>query len=666
YGSGSCNMGVDDVTITEPPACAAPSALAATPTTSGASFSWTENGTATVWNVEYGTPGFTPGTGAEVGAETATTNNPVSSTTTLSANTNYQFYVQADCGGAQSVWSGPFNFYTGYCIPTITNSGDEISSFSTTGGFTNITNPSSGTNAYYDYTGQVVSAAESGTINFSASYVGGSAGWSIWVDWNNDLIFDNVTERVYNAATTASSATGSFSVPAATPNGNYRMRLRAAWNLTSPPSCGNTSYGQTEDYTLSVIAAPTCLPPSAPTVANVSLDGFDVNWTAGGSESMWNIEYGAVGFTPGVDGIPVGGIMSLPYTVSNTLSSNTNYEYYVQADCGGGDLSLWVGPIAFTTPPACGDAFTDPAGASAPYADSEYYEVTIYPTTPGEFVQVTFTAFDTEEGYDGLMIYDGPSTASPVISAGGVSYDPVTCPSDAWSGTNNPGIITSSDVSGALTFVFQSDAPFLGSNAYPGWEATIACVAPCAGTPAIATISTDASVCNGVDFTITSTGAEVAVGITYEWEVSTDGGFTFASAGTTATAELTTNQAVESVYHLVTTCTVSGLSSTSNDVTVTMNAPLDCYCVPTMTYGCAEGDIIARVILNTLDNDSGTGCPSDPNPGDSSSDPDVQGDGYSDYTSDPLLTTTLQAGASYNCTVYAGEWGENYAAWVDL
>src|SRR5690606_13697336 len=43
----------------------------------------------------------------------------------------------------------------------------------------------------------------------------------------------------------------------------------------------------------------------------------------------------------------------------------------------------------------------------------------------------------------------------------------------------------------------------------------------------------------------------------------------------------------------------------------------------------------------------------------------AQGPGYSDYTGNPLLTTTLQAGSSYNCTVYAGEWSEGYAAWID-
>jgi hypothetical protein len=71
-----------------------------------------------------------------------------------------------------------------------------------------------------------------------------------------------------------------------------------------------------------------------------------------------------------------------------------------------------------------------------------------------------------------------------------------------------------------------------------------------------------------------------------------------------------------------------------------------------MTYGCTDGDVIARVILNTLDNNSGTGCPSGTL-------------GYSNYTTNAALTTTLQPSTSYNCIVYAGQYAANYAAWID-
>lgn len=91
-----------------PPSCLAPNALAANSiTNSSAVLGWNENGSATVWNIQYGVTGFALGSGNIVSGVTNTY-----SLTGLSSNTQYQYYVQADCGGTQSTWSGPFSFRT--------------------------------------------------------------------------------------------------------------------------------------------------------------------------------------------------------------------------------------------------------------------------------------------------------------------------------------------------------------------------------------------------------------------------------------------------------------------------------------------------------------------------------------------------------------------------
>ncbi|GGG43005.1 T9SS-dependent choice-of-anchor J family protein [Bizionia arctica] len=67
---------------------------------------WTENGTATAWDVEYGITGFTP-TGTPTLDDVS---NPYSVTNLLAATT-YDFYVRADCGMNNtdvSVYNGPF------------------------------------------------------------------------------------------------------------------------------------------------------------------------------------------------------------------------------------------------------------------------------------------------------------------------------------------------------------------------------------------------------------------------------------------------------------------------------------------------------------------------------------------------------------------------------
>jgi hypothetical protein len=81
--------------------------------------SWTENGTATTWNIEYGAPGFTPGTGTELGSVAVTTNP--GTITGLAANTQYDFYIQADCGIDQSSWVGPTTATTLPTCPPVIN-----------------------------------------------------------------------------------------------------------------------------------------------------------------------------------------------------------------------------------------------------------------------------------------------------------------------------------------------------------------------------------------------------------------------------------------------------------------------------------------------------------------------------------------------------------------
>src|SRR5690606_23127867 len=70
----------------------------------------------------------------------------------------------------------------------------------------------------------------------------------------------------------------------------------------------------------------------------------DVSWLNGASN--WNVEYGPAGFTQGTGTVVPAGVN--PFTLG-PLSPQTDYDVYVQADCGGGDMSVWVGPASFTT-----------------------------------------------------------------------------------------------------------------------------------------------------------------------------------------------------------------------------------------------------------------------------------------------------------------------------
>ena len=71
--------------------------------------SWNANGSETSWIIEYGAPGFVPGTGDEIG--TLTVSDTVGIVTGLDGNTDYDFYVSADCGTTPGDW-GAISFTT--------------------------------------------------------------------------------------------------------------------------------------------------------------------------------------------------------------------------------------------------------------------------------------------------------------------------------------------------------------------------------------------------------------------------------------------------------------------------------------------------------------------------------------------------------------------------
>ncbi|MDD3860531.1 MAG: choice-of-anchor J domain-containing protein [Bacteroidales bacterium] len=105
-------------TMLDPTACNDPSDIIISDISiNGATVSWTENGIGTEWTVVYGPTGFDPATeGDQVTADATTI-----ALTELDADTEYDVYVQAVCGGLTSGWAGPVAFTTLFdCGPAIT------------------------------------------------------------------------------------------------------------------------------------------------------------------------------------------------------------------------------------------------------------------------------------------------------------------------------------------------------------------------------------------------------------------------------------------------------------------------------------------------------------------------------------------------------------------
>ncbi|MFM1745905.1 MAG: hypothetical protein RLZZ630_1842, partial [Bacteroidota bacterium] len=106
----------------------------------------------------------------------------------------------------------------------------------------------------------------------------------------------------------------------------------------------------------------------------------------------------------------------------------------------------------------CSGNFYDSGGSGANYGNSQNFTQTFCSTTPGSPIQINFSAFNIENNYDFLTIYNGSSTTAPLIGN--------------YTGTNSPGTVVAS--SGCITLRFTSDITINAA----GWTAIISCLAP--------------------------------------------------------------------------------------------------------------------------------------------------------------------------------------------
>ncbi|RYY45361.1 MAG: T9SS type A sorting domain-containing protein [Chitinophagaceae bacterium] len=334
------------LTVMAPPACLPPTALMAENVTFvSAELSWESEGN--LFDIEYGEAPLTSGSGTIV---SGVTNQYVLGG--LNEETNYQYYVRQDCGtSGESLWAGPYSFYTGYCTVSTTYTGDYTSSFSTSGAVSNVSytataNPSG---SYTNQSANIIEQAQGLSFNFATAYVGGGQTVNIWVDWDKDMIFDNATgstEKIYSQYVTGATQNGTIMIPVDVPVGEYRLRIRSQWGGgANPAPCGEVSYGTTIDYTLNVLSAPSCLPPTALTVGNITFESAELSWESEGT--LFDIEYGEAPLVQG-EGTLVSGVTN-QYTLGG-LNEETNYQYYVRTDCGATDgVSYWSGPYSFYT-----------------------------------------------------------------------------------------------------------------------------------------------------------------------------------------------------------------------------------------------------------------------------------------------------------------------------
>ncbi|WP_281233215.1 GEVED domain-containing protein [Flavobacterium gelatinilyticum] len=148
-----------------------------------------------------------------------------------------------------------------YCESYFVNGCENLSiiSVATTGAAVNLNNTSTCSGqGYSDFTDKVLTANINTDITFNVHFTGSLVGFtflSVWIDWNQDMIFDD-NEMVYVSQSEEVGGALQFttSVPPNALLGSTRMRFKAVSGWVGSGACGFNSQGETEDYTINVEA----------------------------------------------------------------------------------------------------------------------------------------------------------------------------------------------------------------------------------------------------------------------------------------------------------------------------------------------------------------------------------------------------------------------------
>ena len=219
--------------------------------------------------------------------------------------------------------------------------------------------------------------------------------------------------------------------------------------------CGTVAAGWAASWTSSTTAL-SCGYPTSISTTNITPFSAKFNWAAATGATSYEVRY-RHSLSSTWTTVPVTGTS---YTLTG-LKASAGYYWQVRTKCAGPTYSTWAGSgfetaeVTSTTSTLCSGTLRDSGGDIANYRNAEDYTYTIAPTGATS-VTVTFSAFNLEANYDYLRIYNGPTTASPLIGT--------------YTGTTSPGTKTAS--SGKMTFRFTSD----GATVRSGYTATWSCV----------------------------------------------------------------------------------------------------------------------------------------------------------------------------------------------
>jgi hypothetical protein len=382
-----------------PSSCPTPRNLTQTAaTTTTARVSWTVASGGGTFSINYGLPGFIPGTGGQ----TVTSTTSAVTLTGLTPGTEYQFYVTQLCGTTPSNRS-PIGTFRSDCVAPLyaplpfsetfdsnwlsrcntrdvpSNSwrnlpatGDlswrrdddgAAANWNTVGSGTYAPRGASGSSHSARFHSSSNTAGQQGTLDL---YVDLSAAGSKRLSFGA-INMDGPDSLAVQVSTDGGATFGPVLLQlTSSANGFQNQQL----TLPSTSATSVIRFRATADYGFSDIglddvrveALNSCLTPLNLAVAGTSTTSANITWsgTAGGTYTVF---YGPIGFTPGGTGSQQMTGITGPSATITGLTPSTGYQFYVRQNCGG-TTSLTAGPGAFRT--MC----LTPLYATAPFTET--------------------------------------------------------------------------------------------------------------------------------------------------------------------------------------------------------------------------------------------------------------------------------------------------------
>jgi subtilisin-like proprotein convertase family protein len=235
--------------------------------------------------------------------------------------------------------------------------------------YNTIDNPSSSTAGYENFTAisttVIQGSTQSITVDISNFFTGDLV--KVWIDYNQNGSWTDPGEEVVSTTNTAANpATGNITIPLTSSIGPTRMRVRLYWQPAdaNPGPCGNTAYGQVEDYTVDIqpcIQGVFNTQPANQTIQCGGTASFSVTTTGSLLTYGWEYKTSAAStvWLNVPNAAPYSGVNTNTLTITNAPQTLNGYVYraVIQGPCTAVDFSnsatLTVGPyvVTFNPPP---------------------------------------------------------------------------------------------------------------------------------------------------------------------------------------------------------------------------------------------------------------------------------------------------------------------------